>query len=115
MRSLKSSVKGTLFVQDEDGEYKELGHVSSIEFSKELNEDDNNIFEDLTKETTFECEVSIKRYKKKRFKKLLMSYGYSRNLAETYSKTLLRNQITLVMLGGIHENARRESIRNSKF
>lgn len=106
MMPLGDSVKGTLFVQDEDGEYKELGQVSSIEFLKELNEDDNNIFEDLTKETTFECEISIKRYKKKRFKKLLMSYGYSRNLAEIYSKIYPRNQITLEILGGIQRNAR---------
>ena len=106
MMPLGDSVRGTLFVQDEDGEYKELGQAKPIEFSKVLNEDDDNIFNDLFKETTFECEISIKRYKKKRFKKLLMSYGYSRNLAEIYSKIYPRNQITLVMLGGIHENVR---------
>ena len=109
MMPLGDSVKGTLFVQDEDGEYKELGHVSSIEFSKELNEDDND-FNDfsniLQSEGTVECEISIKRYKKKRFKKLLMSYGIERNLAEICSKICPRNRIHLEILGGIQRNAR---------
>lgn len=109
MMPLGDSVKGTLFIQDKDGEYKELGQAKSIEFSKVLDEDDNdfnNFSNILQSEGTFECEISIKAYKKKRFKKLLMSYGYSRNLAEIYSKIYPRNQITLVMLGGIHENVR---------
>lgn len=106
MMPLENSVKGTLFVQDEDGEYKELGQVKSVEFSKVLNEDDNNIFNDLFKETTFECEITIKRYKKKRFKKLLMSYGIERNLAEICSKICPRNRIYLEILGGIQRNAR---------
>ena len=106
MMPLGDSVKGTLFFQDEDGEYKELGQAKPIEFSKVLNEDDNNIFNDLFKETTFECQITIKRYKKKRFKKLLMSYGIERNLAEIFSKIYPRNRIFLEMLGGMQKNAR---------
>lgn len=109
MMPLGDSVKGTLFVQDEDGEYKELGQVKSIEFSKVLDEDDND-FNDfsniLQSEATIECEVIIKRYKKKRFKKLLMSYGIERNLAEICSKIYPRNHIYLEILGGIQKNAR---------
>lgn len=106
MMPLGDSIKGTLFIQDEDGEYKELGQAKPIEFSKVLNEEDDNIFNDLFKETIFECKISIKRYKKKRFKKLLMSYGIERNLAEICSKIYPRNHIYLKQLGGIQRNAR---------
>ena len=82
--------KGRIYFKGKDDEeYKELG-VGTIE-STSLEAEENNKewkkLEDLYNETGFtvELEVKLKKYSKKRFKKLLMSQGIQRNDAEIFA------------------------------
>ena len=107
MVGLESSVKGTVFYIDKNGEYQEIGKIENIK----LEEDEKfNEMEDLYKETGFmaELEVKLKKYSKKRFKKLLMSYGIQRNDAEIFAtiagdkkSCIMRNDFGLIIAKGI--------------
>ena len=107
MVGLESSVKGTVFYIDKNGEYQEIGKIENIK----LEEDEKfNEMEDLYKETGFtaELEVKLKKYSKKRFKKLLMSYGIQRNDAEIFAtiagdkkSCIMRNDFDLIIAKGI--------------
>ncbi len=75
--------KGKMYYKSKDD--KELG-TGTLEFSS-IEEEEKDIFEKLEelydkKGFKIEIDVKIKKYKKKRFKKLLMSYGIQRNNAE---------------------------------
>lgn len=78
--------KGKMYYKSKDDkEYKELG-TGTLEFSS-IEEEEKDIFEkieELSDKKGFKIEIDIKtkKYKKKRFKKLLMSYRIQRNDAE---------------------------------
>lgn len=107
MVGLESSVKGTVFYIDKNGEYQEIGKIENIK----LEEDEKfNEMEDLYKETGFtaELEVKLKKYSKKRFKKLLMAQGIQRNDAEIFATIagerksyLTRNDFGLIVAKGV--------------
>lgn len=101
MMPLESSVKGSLFFKDEDGEYSEIKGVSEISETSEAIESFekfSNAAEEVgiamsdfakslgkcTFEFEFECE--IKYLKRKRFVKLLMCNGYQRNEANQIAR-----------------------------
>lgn len=105
--------KGKIYFKSKDDEkYKELG-VGSIEFNAEEAEENNKELkelEDLYKETGFttELEIKLKKYSKKRFKKLLMAQGIQRNDAEIFATIagdkksyLNRNDFGLIVAKGI--------------
>lgn len=109
MVGLENSVKGTAFYIDKNGEYQEIGTVESNSLEAEENDKFNNM-EDIYKETGFtaELEVKLKKYSKKRFKKLLMSYGIQRNDAEIFATIagdkksyIRRNDFGLIIAKGI--------------
>lgn len=99
------------FKSKDDEEYKELG-VGTIEYNAEEAEE-NKLLEDLNKTYdekgyTAELEIKLKRYSKKRFKKLLMSYGIQRNDAEIFATIagdkksyIRRNDFGLIIAKGI--------------
>lgn len=78
--------KGKLYYKSKDDkEYKEIG-TGTLE-SSSIEEGEKDIFEKLEglynkKGFKIEIDIKTKKYKKKRFKKLLMSYGIQRNDAE---------------------------------
>lgn len=82
------------FKSEDDKEYKVLGIGTVLEpnFTEEKNE-----FNNLCCETEGEITLDIetKRYKRKRFKKLLMARGIQRNDAELYSRHLCKTQLEL--------------------
>lgn len=94
-----------------EAEYKELGIVTKVSVTSEEEATKIDI-EGLIKEITpfsgsEEISLKIRTYKRKRFKKLLMSRGIQRNIAEILSRKLKRNDITLInldiyFLGGIN-------------
>lgn len=86
MVGLESSVKGTAFYIDKNGEYQEIGTIESNSVEVEENDKFNDM-EDIYNETGFtaELEVKLKKYSKKRFKKLLMAQGIQRNDAEIFA------------------------------
>ena len=75
--------EGKLYFQNEDGELKE--------FAKKLENDGS-----------LEFEFKLKKYSKKRFKKILMSNGIQRNEAEIYSyiagRTNSRDDYTIICI-----------------
>lgn len=112
MGGLENSVKGTAFYIDENGEYQEIGPVQEISFTEEEenNKKEWDKLEELynTKEYTAEFEIKLKKYSKKRFKKLLMSYGIQRNDAEIFTtiagdrkSCLTRDDFGLIIAKGI--------------
>ena len=99
MMSLESSVKGSLFFKDQDGEYSEIKGVSEISETSEAIESFEKFsnaaeevgiaMSDFAKslgKCTFELECEIKYLKRKRFVKLLMCNGYQRNKANQIAK-----------------------------
>lgn len=78
--------KGKLYYKSKDDkEYKEIG-TGTLE-SSSIEEGEKDIFEKLEglynkKGFKIEIDIKKKKYKKKRFKKLLMSYRIQRNDAE---------------------------------
>lgn len=74
-----------LYFEDENGELKELGITKDIETYIEEDKEINKLIKDLENNETYEFEFKIKKYSKKRFKKLLMSKGIQRNEARIYS------------------------------
>ena len=120
MVGLENSVKGTAFYIDKNGEYQEIGTVESNSLEAEENDKFNNM-EDIYSETGFtaELEVKLKKYSKKRFKKLLMSYGIQRNDAEIFAtiagdkkSSIYRNNLGLIMVQAISSmvNKRRKKV-----
>ena len=99
------------FKSKDDEEYKELG-VGTIEYNAEEAEE-NKLLEDLNKTYdekgyTAELEIKLKRYSKKRFKKLLMAQGIQRNDAEIFAtiavdkkSCIFRNDFGLIIAKGI--------------
>ena len=99
------------FKSKDDEEYKELG-VGTIEYNAEEAEE-NKLLEDLNKTYdekgyTAELEIKLKRYSKKRFKKLLMAQGIQRNDAEIFAtiagdkkSCIFRNNFGLIIAKGI--------------
>lgn len=99
MMPLESSIKGSLFFKDEDGEYSEIKGVSEIpetqvsiealeKFAKAAKEAGSAIL-DLGKslsDFTFEFEYKLKFLTRKRFVKLLMGNGYQRNEANQIAR-----------------------------
>ena len=109
MVGLENSVKGTAFYIDKNGEYQEIGTVESNSLEAEENDKFNNM-ENIYNETGFtaELEIKLKKYSKKRFKKLLMSYGIQRNDAEIFASIagdkkscIMRNDFGLIIAKGI--------------
>lgn len=107
MVGLENSVKGTAFYIDKNGEYQEIGKIEDI---KQKENDKFNEMKDLYNETGFtaELEIKLKKYSKKRFKKLLMSYGIQRNDAEIFASIagekkscISRNDFGLIIAKGI--------------
>lgn len=87
--------KGKFYFKGEnDKEYKELGTGTVLEsnFTEEEKEF-NNLCCETEEEIAFDIET--KRYKRKRFKKLLMARGIQRNDAELYSRHLCKTQLEL--------------------
>lgn len=84
MMPLESSVKGSLFFKDKDGEYSEIKgvlEISEIQASNaaiQLGIAMSDFAKSLS-ECTFELECEIKYLTRKRFVKLLMCNGYQRN------------------------------------
>lgn len=81
--------KGKLYYKSKDDkEYKKIGTGTLESSSIEEKENDNfKKMEELYYEKGFtaEIDVEIKKYRKKRFKKLLMSQGIQRNDAEIFA------------------------------
>ena len=109
MVGLENSVKGTAFYIDKNGEYQEIGTVESNSLEAEENDKFNNM-EDIYNETGFtaELEIKLKKYSKKRFKKLLMAQGIQRNDAEIFATIagdkksyIRRNDFGLIIAKGI--------------
>lgn len=99
MMPLESSVKGSLFFKDEDGEYSEIKGVSEIpetqasiealEKSAKAAKQVGVAMSDFAKslgKCTFELECKIKYLKRKKFVKLLMGNGYQRNEANQIAR-----------------------------
>lgn len=100
---LESSVKGKLFYINEDGKYKELGEAKEIQKIQDFGvaaKESGRAMKDFLDafETTVSIPVQFKKYKKKRFKKLLMARGIQRNQADYYSRTLPRTDFSLISL-----------------
>ena len=127
MVGLENSVKGTAFYIDKDGEYQEIGTVESISLEAEENSNEWKKLEDLYNETEFtvELEVKLKKYSKKRFKKLLMSQGIQRNDAEIFATIAVdhksyisRNDFGLIITKSIvtawqYDNRKRKKVENN--
>ena len=99
MMPLESSIKGSLFFKDEDGEYSEIKGVSeisetqaSIEALEKFSNSAKQVgiamsdFAKSLSECTFELECEIKYLTRKRFVKLLMCNGYQRNEANQIAR-----------------------------
>lgn len=86
MVGLESSVKATAFYIDKNGEYQEIGDVKEVSLTEEKEERLAELEKLYNEEGyTGEVEIKLKKYSKKRFKKLLMSRGIQRNDAEIFA------------------------------
>lgn len=85
------------FKCQDDEEYKELGTGTVLEptLIEEEEKEINNICSATEGEYTFN--IKTKKYRRKRFKKLLMSKGIQRNEAEIYSRMFYKTQFELDM------------------
>lgn len=83
------------FKSKDDEEYKELGTGTVLEpnSTEQQEKEINNICGATSGEYTFN--IKTKKYRKKRFKKLLMARGIQRNEAEIYSKLFCGTQLEL--------------------
>lgn len=87
MMPLESSIKGSLFFKDEDGEYSET--IGSFEKFSNVAKQVGVAMSDFAKplkECTFEFKCEIKYLTRKRFVKLLMCNGYQRNKANQIAR-----------------------------
>lgn len=88
MTPLEESVKGKLYYKTENGEYEQLNSFSKISegftlVAEGISESAEQMVETLAntvKELSFS--FKLKHISRKRFKKLLMGYGWQRNEAE---------------------------------
>ena len=90
--------KGKIYFKGKDDEeYKELGAGVVLEpsFTEKEVKEINNICSAASGELTFN--IKTKKYRRKRFKKLLMSRGIQRNEAEIYSRLFCKTQLELDM------------------
>lgn len=106
---LESSIKGIAFYINENGEYKELGETKPIQIIQnfgEAAEKAGKAMQDFVDSFTAEISIPVqfKKYKRKRFKKLLMAKGIQRNQADLYSRTLARTDFSLIKLSESEEN-----------
>ena len=88
--------KSKIYFKGKDNEeYKELGVGTVLELSSTEHEEKeiNNICGATSGEYTFN--IKTKKYKRKRFKKLLMARGIQRNEAEIYSRLFCKTQLEL--------------------
>lgn len=86
--------KSKFYLVDKNGQTKELGtgRVESISVEAEGQETYNTC---SAPEGELTFNIQTKKYRRKRFKKLLMSRGVERNWAEIYSRWLNRTQLEL--------------------
>ena len=89
-----------IFKTEDDKEYKKLGRgtVTEINYTEAENKPEEIKKLSFPQEGEIIFNIETKRYKKKRFKKLLMSKGVQRNTAEYYSKWFSRTQLMLDLL-----------------
>lgn len=93
--------KGEIYFKTEDDkEYKKLGRgtVTEINYAEAENKPEEIKKLSFPQEGEIIFNIETKRYKKKRFKKLLMSKGVQRNTAEYYSRWFSRTQLMLDLL-----------------
>lgn len=93
--------KSEIYFKAKDGkEYKKLGigTVTEINYAEAENKPEETKKLSFPQEGEIIFNIRTKRYKKKRFKKLLMSKGVQRNTAEYYSKWFSRTQLILDLL-----------------
>ena len=93
--------KGEIYFKaKDDKEYKKLGRgtVTEINYTEAENKPEEIKKLSFPQEGEIIFNIETKRYKKKRFKKLLMSKGVQRNTAEYYSKWFSRTQLMLDLL-----------------
>ena len=89
--------KSKFYLIDKNGEAKELGTGTVLEpnITKEDEKEINELCSATAGEFTFN--IQTKKYRRKRFKKLLMARGIGRNLAANYSWCFNRTQFELDM------------------
>lgn len=100
--------KGKLYFKSkEDEEYKELGTGTVLEpsFTEVEEKEINELRSAAEKQFTFN--IKTKKYRRKRFKKLLMSKGIQRNEAEICSRLFCKTQFELDMFFNKKLNSRR--------
>ena len=93
--------KGEIYFKTEDDkEYKKLGRgtVTEINYTEAENKPEEIKKLSLPQEVEVMFNIITKRYKHKRFKKLLMSKGVQRNAAEYCSRYFKRTQFILDLL-----------------
>lgn len=93
--------KGEIYFKaKDDKDYKKIGRGTVTEINYVEAENKLEEIKDLSFPQKGEIilDIETKRYKKKRFKKLLMSKGTQRNTAEYYSKWFSRTQLMLDLL-----------------
>lgn len=88
---------GKVYFKAIDDEYKEL-NVTDIEETLENDEESKIKQRNYEAEGEIEITIETKKYTRKRFKKLLMSRGIQRNIAEVYSRWFNRTQLELDLL-----------------
>lgn len=82
----------------DDDKYRELSFTNAevtLENDKKQEPMQRPMQRTYEAEGEFEIEVETKKYKRKRFKKLLMSRGIQRNTAEIYSRWFRKTQLEL--------------------
>lgn len=86
---------GKVYFKAIDDEYKELKNITDIEEILENDEEPKINQRNYEAEGEIEITIETKKYTRKRFKKLLMSRGIQRNIAEVYSRWFNRTQLEL--------------------
>lgn len=111
--------KSKFYLINKNGEAKELG-TGTIEFNSVEAEENNKKWEELKKIYTTlkepeEMEIKLKKYSKKRFKKLLMAEGIQRNDAEIFTiiagkkgASLHRNSIGIIIAKMLYDRIKKE-------
>lgn len=90
--------KGKIYFKAiDDDEYKELA-ISNVECTVENKEKLKAVQRTYEAEGEVESTIETQKYKRKRFKKLLMSRGIQRNTAEIYSRWFNGTQLELDLL-----------------
>lgn len=115
----KETGKSKFYLIDKNGEAKELG-TGTIEFNSVEAEENNKKWEELKKIYTTqkepeEIEIKLKKYSKKRFKKILMAEGIQRNDAEIFATiagkkgaSLHRSSIGIIIAKMLYDRIKKE-------